>query len=376
VEHDSLISPAAFPELPAPFWLLTSLRGLGFVLHMVPMHLWFAGLLCAVVMQTFGGERARYLSARLLRQMPIIVALGVNFGIVPLLFLQVTHGQVFYAATTLMAIPWLAIIPLVIIAYALVYVCAFRLRGTDRLRGLPLAAGWIASVLFIVVGFLFAGGMSLLSSVGSWLPLWEEKQVAGATLGNMVNHGQSFMSTRWGMMFGLALVTTAAYLVFDAAILAARASDEHRRFTARTALVLATMGVLVFAVTGSAYVFHTWDEDVRAQMFSGSLLPLTLATAAAPGATWLLIAAQRRGASRSLALATTAAQVAVLAVNTVSRMVHQHIQLKPHFDAAAKPVDTQWSPLLTFLVLFVAGLVVIAWMIARAFREVRASAAS
>ena len=70
-------------------------------------------------------------------QMPVIVALGVNFGIVPLLFVQVAYYKVFYPATILMAWFWLAIIGLLIPAYYGVYVYAFGLATT---RG-PCGAG-------------------------------------------------------------------------------------------------------------------------------------------------------------------------------------------------------------------------------------------
>ena len=62
-------------------------------------------------------------------QMPIIMAMGINFGIVPLLFIQVGFYQIFYPATVLMAWSWLAVIVLLIPAYYGVYVYAFGLTG-------------------------------------------------------------------------------------------------------------------------------------------------------------------------------------------------------------------------------------------------------
>ncbi len=71
-----------------------------------------------------GNQHARRFAARLLQQMPVIVAFGVNLGIVPLLFVQVAYYKVFYPATILMAWFWLAIIGLLIPAYYGVYAYA------------------------------------------------------------------------------------------------------------------------------------------------------------------------------------------------------------------------------------------------------------
>ena len=46
--------------------------------------------------------------------MPVIVAVGVNLGVVPLLFVQLAYHRVFYPATILMAWFWLGIIVLLI----------------------------------------------------------------------------------------------------------------------------------------------------------------------------------------------------------------------------------------------------------------------
>src|SRR5438128_1174654 len=94
-------------ELPAPAELILVLKTVGFALHAVPMNLWYAGIVVAMLLAWRGGEHARRFSARFMRQMPVIIALGINFGIVPLLFVQVGLAPVFYPATILMAWPWL-----------------------------------------------------------------------------------------------------------------------------------------------------------------------------------------------------------------------------------------------------------------------------
>ena len=127
-----LIGPSSPLGYPAPFWLIEFFKVLGFTLHMIPMNLWYAGLILAMLMKWKGGEQARLLATRLIKPMPIIIAVGVNLGIVPLLFTQVAYYQVFYPATVLMAWPWLSIIGLLTLAYYGVYLYVIGLRDPEK----------------------------------------------------------------------------------------------------------------------------------------------------------------------------------------------------------------------------------------------------
>src|SRR3970282_164891 len=105
----------------------------GFLLHMVFMNLWLAGLPAALCL-----IRLRPLAAnRLFKTMPFFMAFGINAGIVPLLFLQTLYPQFFYPATILQAWFWFVVIPLLLVAYYAVYLAAF---GRFRLIAAIVAA--------------------------------------------------------------------------------------------------------------------------------------------------------------------------------------------------------------------------------------------
>ncbi len=59
MEPQALIDTALTPGLPIPFWLIEILKVAGFALHMVPMNLWFAGLIVAMISQAVGGEHPK-----------------------------------------------------------------------------------------------------------------------------------------------------------------------------------------------------------------------------------------------------------------------------------------------------------------------------
>ncbi len=361
----ALIGPPSPVGYPAPYWFIALFKVLGFVLHMVPMNIWFAGTLLAVLLRG-RGEGAGRLSDRLMRQMPVIVALGINFGIVPLLFTQVAYYRAFYPATILMAWPWFAIVVLLAIAYYGVYLYTVGLkeggRGMTRLR---LVSGWAAALVFIAISFLFANGFSLMTNLEAWPKLWEATSSAGAPMGLGLNVADASLWPRWLMMFGLAVTTTAAYVAVDAGLFAVRESEAYRRWAGGFACRLYAAGLLWFALAGSWYVFGTWQDDVRQVMFSGPRAPLTVLTALGPGFVLGLLALGRKGVKPRLALAAALAQVGVLALNAVSRQVVQNLELGPYLDVTAETVNIQWSPLLVFLALFVAGLVAITWMVSK-----------
>ena len=117
----NLIFPESFPllgatladsagGLPAPLWFIQFFKIVGFTLHVLMMNLWFVGLPAALAMFIIGGKSGRAWSRRFLQQLPTIVAFGINFGIVPLLFLQTAYYKAFYTGTVLMAWPWLMVL--------------------------------------------------------------------------------------------------------------------------------------------------------------------------------------------------------------------------------------------------------------------------
>lgn len=375
MDPQALVDPGASTgAVPAPLWFVVFFKVLGFTLHAWPMSLWYAGLPLALGLHAVAGENGRRLGTRLMRQMPVIIAFGVNLGIVPLLFIQLAYYKVFYPATILMAWYWLGIVALLTLAYYGVYAYAMGLSETgDGLSGWRRAAGWAAAVCFLAIGLLFANAMSLMARVENWPELWRATSTAGAPRGTALNLADPTLWPRWLLMFGLAIATTAAWVFLDAAFFAARETDRYRAWARRFAPKLYTLGLLVGAAAGAWYVFGTWSDELRRAMFTTPTVVLTAATAAAPGAVWLLLLAGSRSGGGHVAAALVAlAQLATLALNAVSRQIVQHLELRPFFDPLAAPTDVQYGPLAMFLVVFVLGLGVVGWMVTQTVRAAKA----
>jgi hypothetical protein len=362
-------TPAA---VPAPWWFVQFFKALGFTLHAVPMNLWYAGLLVALLLHLRSNEHARRFSARLLQQMPLIVAAGVNLGVVPLLFVQLAYFRAFYPATILMAWYWLAIIGLVTVAYYGVYAYAGGLRkGSQGMAGWRVAAGWCAALFFLSVGFLFANGLSLTEHVRRWTELWHRHSGAGAAWGTALNVGDPTLWPRWLLMFGLALGTTAVWVLIDAFFLTRSTADNgYRQWALGFARKLYTLAMIWAAAAGTWYVFGVWSPELKAYMFSWPLAVLTVLTATAPGLPWLLMMTANWCDEKRVTIAAVAiCQFGVLGINAVSRQIVQNWNLQQvNLDVLTQPIDVQWGPLAMFLIVFVIGLGIIAWMIAQVIK--------
>jgi hypothetical protein len=386
MDPQTFINTAEFSGTPAPMWFVEFFKVLGFTLHSIPMNLWYAGLLIALGMLAFGGEHERRFGSRFMRQMPIIIAFGVNLGVVPLLFTQVGYYHFFYPATILMAWFWLAIIGFLIFAYYGVYAYVWGLKNGDDVAGWRQMVGWMAAGCFLIIGFTFANAFSLLEHVQRWLGLWNDHQVAGAALGTALNVGDATLWPRWLMMFGLAQTTTAVWILVDTVVFYKKASEPYKDWAWTFAKKLYTHGMIWTALAGSWYVFWAWTPEIRSIMFSWPLIVLTVLTAVATGLPWLMMVSEKFfSAKLPLVIGIFLAQVGVMAINGVSRQFVQNININMHVNAGGnagvagnynilnQATDTQWGAMGLFLIVFVIGLVVLGWMIRQVVKEVAAA---
>lgn len=238
-----------------------------------------------------------------------------------------------------------------------------------------LAAGWGSAILFLLIGFFFVNGLTLMTRQElfvqeKWEAVWGAHSLAGAALGTGLNLADPRLVPRWLMFFSLAWTTLVVWLVVDTAWRAARPSETYQFWVARTAWKLYLAGAAGFALFGSWYL-HSWSAEVRAAMFSWPVGVLTVLTAVSPGPVWLGLAwsaRQGRPPARALASLLALGQLAVLALNATSRQVVQNLEVGRFFAVSQQPQTVQWSPLVVFLLLFVVGAVVLGWMLSQLWR--------
>jgi len=366
-----------FPEYFAlPPWLILLFRIVGFALHASFMGLWYAGIPLALVWGSSHDLRLRQLSRRLMKQMPVIVAFGINLGIVPLLFLQVGFGPIFYSATILMAWHWLAIVILLIFAYYGVYLYSWTEIPLEKpISRRRLALGAFIALLFILIGFFFSNAFSIMNDFQRWSVLWKRTVVAGAVTGLTLNVDDPSFWPRWLFIFSLAVQTTAAWMVVDAGILGRGLGSDYQQRVLRAAApvyTLGTVGLFLFSLWHLQTLEKIWDVLLTWPYVVGTggafFLPVVLT-----GLLWKF-----RGTSKDLKTSTAAllglSHILVLVLNSFVRITADLAHLSAlQYEFWNRPVRIQWSPILLFAVTLILGIAVVIWMIVQVLKNLQSS---
>lgn len=382
-----MFDAAELPPIPAPLWFVQFFKILGFVLHIFAMNIWFAGIPLFLLMMIFGQKQGKRFSKRMFSQLPIIMAFGINFGIVPLLFVQTVYYKPFYTATILMAWHWIMVMPLVMIAYYSLYIAAFSVRKENK-GAQTFLAGLIASVCLLLVAYIMVNAMTLMGRPETMVGLWQQGQsvagidAAGATYGFGTNSSDPTLWYRYGTMFGLAMTTVAFWTVFDAMVLIPKrkektpeelqADDEYRRWAGWFAVFVAWIGGAVAATCFYQYKGYVqtnpgmFGEEGGYQIFlfliNAAIFTPFLAAVVLTGAKLF------RTGRFITAIGITLCQLVAVATFAIVRQWVQNIEVSQVVPIMELKENTQLepiytSPLAVFLVLFVLGAMVIAWMI-------------
>jgi hypothetical protein len=177
--------PTADPlPLPSPPSLLWALLMLTFVVHVVAMNFVLGGSIIAAVTRFRRSEEADRLSQWLRKMMPTLVAAAITFGVAPLLFLQTLYGRLFFSSAVLMAWIWLAIVPLLIVAYYGTYASAFR--------RVAIVVPVVVAFLFITISFIQSNNMTLMLRPDRFLPMY-----FASARGLHLNAGDPTLFPRW-----------------------------------------------------------------------------------------------------------------------------------------------------------------------------------
>ena len=361
--------------IPAPFWFITFFKIVGFVLHVLMMNLWFLGLPIALLTYCFACNVGREWARRFFQQLPVIFAFGINFGIVPLLFIQTAYYQAFYSSTILMAWQWIAVLAWVMISYYCVYIVAFAAKEPQK-----SSSNWrigvfgsVAVAFLFIAGITMSTGLTLMASPEKWDAIWAATQTGGAVWGTAIPVHDPAVLSRWLTIFGIAMVTTAVWALIDSFWLSGscgRADGEAVQNRQNWSLQFASyVGLTGAALATCAYNYYLM-KVISPEVYSSlRLYPYVYLTSLSCGVFLIpiiLISLTKLVSCRKAMVAVVAlSQVGAVAVFATVRQWIQHLEIARLVNAAKLPESTQWSPLLLFLVIFALGLVVCVWMVSR-----------
>lgn len=321
-----------------------------FVLHVLMMNAMFGG----GVVVLLGSLRKRGPVVPAARdtatKVPTLIALAVNAGVAPLLFLQVLYGHLFYTSSIVMATWWLLMIPLLIIGYYAAYLVAFRYEQSYR----PLLAALVVAIL-AVIGFLWTNNNTLAISPARW-GVWFDNPH-----GTFLNLAEPTLWPRWlHMMIGaIAVGGLFVALVHDRK---ARRGDAEALAARDWALRFFTHGSLASMAAGLWWLMAL-PRDVMLLFMGGSPAASVLLIAGIGAAVYAVV----MGFQKKLR-ATTILLVITVLLMALMREVVRFGYLDGVFHPGELVVVPQLSPLILFLVVLVAGLACVGYMLKLAAR--------
>lgn len=345
----SLVPEPSF--LSVPWGWFYGLLILTFVLHILFMNVLVGGGIIALFSGR-GQSSADPTAKTMSKHLPIVLAFTVNIGIAPLLFLQVLYGNFMYSSSQLMAVWWLSVVFLVMVAYALLYVYKFKF---DSLSGGRVLVAGVSMALLLITGFFLVNNMTFMIDPGQWTRYFDNRD------GLLLNFGDPQLIPRYLHFMTAALAVGGLYtaVVWKIKYNRGAAGASERIKTGMRWFYYATAAQLFIGPLFLA----TLDSEVAVLLLGDNLLY----TGTFLGA-MLLVALTLVLASAGKVYATAVSTVVLVFAMAFVRDFVRTAYLAPYHDFADMPTNYQYSPMIVFLTAFVGGLALVYYMLKLAFR--------
>ncbi|SJZ96343.1 hypothetical protein SAMN02745119_02146 [Trichlorobacter thiogenes] len=322
---------------------------LTFPLHLFAMNAMLGAGLVAFISHLYPGRAYRELSHELAKALPFLVAFTVNLGVAPLLFVNVIYGHLLYSSTVLMGLYWLAVIPLLIIAYYLAYIYDFSFKQLGNLAMFVLLA---VLVLLLTVGFIFSNNMSMMISPVSWSRWFT---TPGGTLLNLAD--PTLLPRYLHIITGSLAVGGLFSALYASTLL--KSDPEVSEAGKKLGMQLFSWLTLLQFGVGTWFLL-TLPQKTMSRFMGGSPVATLLLVVGVLLAVATLITGFKR-----LVLPTVCLTLPLVYVMSFMRDVVRGNFLAPYFNPSTVPVQVQWSPLIFFLVTLMLGLVLVVWMLSK-----------
>lgn len=354
--------PAVDPiPLPAPVWLFKALSDVTLTLHFLAVQALLGGYLVALFWNFRGHTAGRKDmiegSGAVAGWLPIIMTYVINLGVPPLLFAQVLYGRALYTSSVLIGPYWIAVIPLLIACYHLLYVMKYRSHEGKAWWGV----GIISFLLAATIAKILAVNMTLMQKPEMWLEMYRNDPT-GATYPPM--HGAWL--PRWAAMFAAGIATAGVMLAWIAR--SSEYAEETRGMLHRCGSWTGVIGVTAAFIAGG-WVWTAQPEAVRSACAEGSLWLPSVVLWIGGAALAVIVCGLRLQPGKEISFGWKTPLAFGLAIFLqTAGLVLLRDQIRDAtlglsgYDVWDRKVVVNWSVLGLFLFLFVAGLGVLAWL--------------
>lgn len=336
---------------PAAWELFNFLLLLVFPVHLILMNAMVGTTAIAAYALLRKDQTLRSLAYELAKVIPFLIALAVNFGVAALLFLQVAYGQFFYTGSILMGVYWLAVVPLLLLAYYAAYLFDFKFSRLKK----PLAVFLITLplLIFLTIAFIYSNNMTLMLDPEAWQAYFATRN------GTLLHWGHTPLMPRYlhfitgGLAVGGLFVALLGRVRkrMDPAVRAAAERVGMIVFTALTGVSIVAGFLFLGTLPRPLLLLFMGGNPVASVVFSlGLILSLAAVVAGARRKVWLCIGLV----------------VPLMYLMSYLRDVVRTAYLQPYFRSELLPVVPQYGALAMFLAALLAGVVAMTWMVRQA----------
>lgn len=342
----SALIPAASP-IQVPWGWFEALLIFTFIVHLLFMNAVLGGALITLVSQVKNKGPDPMPGEELYAKLPTTLALTVNMGVPPFLFLQVLYGPFIYSSSLLMSTIWLSLIGLLIIGYYGLYLHYLKHEKLGSGRNLVLA---FSVLILLWVAFVFTNNMTLMLHPQRWLAYFAGKG------GTLLNLGDPTLVPRY-LHFITASVAVGG--LFLALIWYIRGKKGVAGADEKVAWGLKWFSyATVVQLFIGLWFFISLPHQVMLHFLGGSGLHTAALLLSLVGA-----AAALFFGFKGRLVPTLVSLVATVSLMVMVRALLRAAYLEPYFKVADLSVRPQYSPLILFLVSLVIGSLVVLYML-------------
>ncbi|MBN2718463.1 MAG: hypothetical protein JXX14_21645 [Deltaproteobacteria bacterium] len=330
---------------PVPAILLQILSYFTLGLHFIAVNFTLGGLIYLVwtKIRKVDNGASEFLSSSL----PLGFSYLVTLGIPPLLFVQVMYGQMFYSSSVIIGAFWILVVPLLILAYGMLYLNKLKKDTRPNTRLVILGISLLA---MLTIGFIYVNNLTLSMTPGMWM----EKYTANPA-GSQLNHGEPTLFARYALFMSPALVVAGAALVLVGILRSKWRGDDAGVPIHELGMKGHLIGRVATLAAAGALISTLPKEFLDTLMAGpGKLFLIFGVGLAALSTAMVVVAAQKKGTVFGI-IGIVLMVLEVIMFIAVRDFLRQ-IYLAEFFKFEDVPVHEQWGMVGIFVASMVAGL--------------------
>lgn len=354
--------PFGFP-LPTAWYLVLYVVTL--VIHVLFMNYVLAGTGWLAISRLLGpiDDQRQPIQSILRDWMPFFLSAAITAGVAPLLFIQILYKQSFYTANLLLFHRWMAILPVLIVGFYLLYLLKTK-RVSNRAPWLQRTIGLAAFLCFAFIAYSWTENHLLsIKNTAAWGEFYAQQRL---------KHFEAALIPRLGIWFIGSIPTMLVMVLWQVWFQQNRQQDrphpwpdEAIRRQARQSAIGALIGLGGAGLAAVTYMSVAWEE-VSGAAFSFMAAPFALL--AAVGLVVQVVGWTRLGktaelSAKGLGILSVGVSLTVIGMTVVREAIRlQSLNITPLFDQHADAA--QIGGLSVFLLFFVINGLLVAWVFA------------